>query len=176
MFAAECFHFGADAINVDRFFRWPPVTTTARAPISISFNPAAFIPATSFTSMPVRNSASGMLGVMTVTRFSNSSRTNFRPEGVEQLGVPCCGAEDGIKHDVLERMLVEKFGDHGGVRAIGEHADFYAGEFHVIQKRIELRAQRGGGSGVDGEDALSGLNGERGDSGDAVAIVRDESF
>ena len=89
--AAERLHFVALAQHVNRLVQWPPVTTTARAPISTSFCPAAFIPARSFTSMPVRNSASAIFGVITLARFNNSSRTNFSPR-IEQFHIARRGA------------------------------------------------------------------------------------
>ena len=81
--------------------------------------------------MPVRNSASGIFGVITLTRLSNSSRTNFRPEVSSNFGVARRRTKHGIENDMFKLALIKKFGDDCGVGAIGKHADLHAGEFDI---------------------------------------------
>jgi len=154
---------------------WPPVTITARAPICSSFCPAAFIPARSFTSRPVRNSASGIFGVITLARFRSSSRTYFRPCGSSKSSFPAVG-RNRIEHHVRKFVFVEKFSNGGCVRAVRKHSNFHPSDHYVFGQGIELRAQRGSRSGMHGTHTLRGLNRKSRDRGNAVAIVRRESF
>ena len=101
----------------------------------------------------------------------------FHSAGIEQIRPAGAGLHHRIEHHVRETAPRSRNSATAtALRAIAQHADFHRGDLHVFGKRVELRAQRRGGSRVNGFHALRGLHGQRGDRGDAVAIVRGESF
>ena len=49
----------------------------------------------------------------------------FQARGIEQLGVAGRGTRNRIEHHVHEFVRVEKIGDRGRIRAVGQHSDFH---------------------------------------------------
>ena len=158
------------------FSRCPPVTITARAPISSNFLPAAFMPCKVFHFQAGEKFRFGHVGRDHAGAAEQFIAHEFQPRGIEKFGLTGGGARNRIENHMHEFVSVEKIGDDGGVCAIREHSDLDSRDRDIFDECIELRAQRGAGSCVHGAHALRGLHGERCDRRHAIAIVRRKGF
>ncbi len=74
--------------------------------------------------IPVRISASGTFGVITVARFSSSVVMYFMPAAIQQFRT-ARRFHHRIVHDMREFVRVQKFRHHRGVSAVAQHSDLH---------------------------------------------------
>ena len=105
---------------------------------------------------PVKTSASGNVGGDHAGAPQEFSDDKLDSRGIEQLRT-AGRFHDRVVHDVRKFVGVEKFGDHGGVSAIAEHADFHRGDVAILGQDFELFAQLRAGSVVNRLHAFGAL-------------------
>ena len=142
--------------------RWPPFSSTARAPSSRSASIAPCIASTLPIARPSSSSASGMFGVTIVAsgsrrvRSASSASASSRraPVVATMTGSSTTCAGDAASSASATASITSR---------VGEHAQLHRADGEVIEAGVDLRAQEAGVGHVHRGHAARVLGGERGD-------------